>query len=207
MSTDLPIRCSCGALRGLARGLSADAGNRVVCYCDDCQAFAHFLGCAEDLLDANGGSDIFQTSPARLEITQGLDELACVRLTSSGIFRWHTRCCSTAIANTLPTTALPFVGLLSGAMDHTASGRSRDEALGSVRMRVQGRFAKGDTSGLDAHDKFSLASFFQVARILLTARLRGDQKRNPFVDPKTGGYRVSPRILSNAELEDIKAAS
>ncbi len=68
MPTTLPIRCSCAALRGTALGVSANRGNRVVCYCDDCQSFAYFLGRADQILDAHGGTDIFQTSPARLEM-------------------------------------------------------------------------------------------------------------------------------------------
>ena len=42
-SSDLPIRCTCGALRGVLREPSRDTGNRCVCYCDDCQSFAYFL--------------------------------------------------------------------------------------------------------------------------------------------------------------------
>ena len=72
-------------------------------------------------------------------------------------------------------------------------------------MHVQARFAKGELSGLIVHDEFSAKSFFQVARILLLARLRGDQKRNPFVGSETGEYRATPRVLTAAELRDIKA--
>lgn len=49
---DLPLRCSCGALRGVLRGMSPARGNRVVCYCRDCQAFAHFLD-RDEILDAH----------------------------------------------------------------------------------------------------------------------------------------------------------
>ncbi len=81
MPTDLPIRCSCGALRGIARGVSAKRGNRIVCYCDDCQSFAYFLEHPDRILDSHGGTDIFQMSPARLEISEGADQLVCMRLT------------------------------------------------------------------------------------------------------------------------------
>ena len=43
MPTDLPLRCSCGAVTGTLRGVASRRGNRLVCYCDDCQSFAHFL--------------------------------------------------------------------------------------------------------------------------------------------------------------------
>ena len=90
MTVDVPIRCSCGALRGFARGVSRNNGRPLACYCDDCQSFAHFLGRADDVLDAHGGTDVFSMTLAHLEITEGADQLACVRLTAGGMFRWDT---------------------------------------------------------------------------------------------------------------------
>ncbi len=40
---DIPLRCLCGRMRGVARAVSPSAGFRFVCYCKDCQAFARFL--------------------------------------------------------------------------------------------------------------------------------------------------------------------
>src|SRR5262245_25612243 len=100
MPDDLAIRCDCGAVRGVARGVSGERGNRVVCYCDDCQSFAHVLERSEDTLDAHGGTEIFQMSPAQLEFTAGADRLACLRLTPKGLLRWYASCCRTPIGNT-----------------------------------------------------------------------------------------------------------
>jgi hypothetical protein len=58
MALDLPLRCRCGHMRGVARKVSSSTGLRFTCYCKDCQAFARFLGQA-DMLDAAGGTDIF----------------------------------------------------------------------------------------------------------------------------------------------------
>ena len=63
MATNLPVRCFCGKLQGIAHDVSPDVGNHVACYCDDCQSFQHALGQAERVLDANGGTDIYQMSP------------------------------------------------------------------------------------------------------------------------------------------------
>ena len=106
MAIDVPIRCGCGTLRGTARALSGGAGNRLICYCDDCQAFAHFLGDPGRVLDPYGGSDIFQTSPARLELEAGLDQLQCVRLSAGGIYRWFAGCCRTIRSKLLQINAL-----------------------------------------------------------------------------------------------------
>ena len=132
MPADVPLRCACGTVRGVARGLSPTRGHRVVCYCDDCQRFAHFLGAAQTILDPHGGTDIFQTSPARLEITAGGDLLACLRLRPrSNVLRWYAGCCRTPIGNTPADPRFVLVGVIHACMDFAAVGRTRDDA--SVR--------------------------------------------------------------------------
>jgi len=200
------VRCSCGALRGIARGVSAARGNRLICYCDDCQSFAHFLGRANEILDAHGGTDIFQMSPARLEITQGADQLACMRLTAKGLLRWHTRCCRTPIGNTLHTPQVPFVGWIQLRADSAAAERSRDEALGPVRARVQVGFAKGDRTLLGASGRSSIPILLRFAALVLRARLRGDHKASPFFDAQTGRPRAVPGVLSESQLREMERA-
>ena len=87
MSSNLAIRCQCGCVVGKATGLSPNAGSRVVCYCDDCQAFVDQLGQREVVLDSNGGTEIFQMSPAALTVSRGLDVF---RLTQDRY--WYTDC-------------------------------------------------------------------------------------------------------------------
>jgi hypothetical protein len=196
MPTDVPLRCACGAVRGVARGLGPGRGHRVVCYCDDCQAFAHFLGGAERILDSHGGTDIFQTSSSRLEIGQGNDRLACVRLTPRGPLRWYADCCRTPIANTPPSPHVPFAGLIHAFLDFAATGRSRDELLGPVRTRIYARFAAGDRARLDAHDGLPVVRLFaRVAPFLLSAWLRRDPLRSPFFDPATRAPIAPPQVL------------
>jgi hypothetical protein len=63
MPGELQLRCRCARVRGVARDVSPRHGLRLVCYCHDCRAFARFLERA-DVLDAAGGTDIFQMPPA-----------------------------------------------------------------------------------------------------------------------------------------------
>jgi hypothetical protein len=205
MSTDLPLCCTCGAFRGAVRGVAPANVNRVVCHCDDCQTFAHALGCADVILDPHGGSDIVQTSAARVEITAGAGELACLRLRAGGLARWHTRCCRTPLGNTLPTGRLPFVGLFRrGCLDAVGEAQL-EQAVGPVRGRIYGRFARGDRSTLAAHDRVPLAMMLRFARIILAARLRGDQRRSAFFRPN-GEMAVTPRVLGPDELRAAESA-
>jgi len=77
-------------VRGVASEVSPSSGFRFVCYCQDCQAFARFLE-RRDLLDAAGGTDIFQMPPGRVKFTTGTDAVRCLRL-SSKVSRWYTDC-------------------------------------------------------------------------------------------------------------------
>jgi hypothetical protein len=113
MPSDLAVRCTCGALRGVVRDVSPGRGNHVVCYCDDCQTFARFLERAEGVLDAHGGTEIFQTSAAARDL-DGTDRLACMRLTPRGLLAGTPRAAARPIGNTLATRQVPFVGLVVG---------------------------------------------------------------------------------------------
>src|SRR5579864_6179761 len=115
MGTDLPLRCRCGHLRGVAVDVSPSAGFHFVCYCKDCQAFARFLTrvpeeptpasreapappVESDLLDRAGGTDIFQLPPARVKLTAGTDAVRCLRLHDrSSVLRWYAACCRSPI--------------------------------------------------------------------------------------------------------------
>ena len=83
--------CRCGQVRGIVDPVERRLSNRVTCYCDDCQAFAHYLG-RPDLLDARGGSDIVQVPPASVRFLSGADQIDGVRLGAKGLYRWRARC-------------------------------------------------------------------------------------------------------------------
>jgi hypothetical protein len=198
MSTDLPLRCTCGAVRGVAREIAPHAVNRLVCYCDDCQTYAHALGRAEAILDAHGGTDICQISPARLEITAGREHLACLRLTAKGLVRWYASCCNTPIGNMLVSPQPPFFGLVHCFVDPEGVA-SRDEAMGPSRGGIQGRFATGDRSTLDAYDRAPIGPVFHALGLMVRWWVRGDLRRSPLRDA-TGAPIVTPRVLSAEEL-------
>ena len=140
MPSDLPLRCLCGRVCGIAREIAPAAGVRFICYCKDCQAFAHFLGRA-DVLDTAGGTDIFQMPPGRVTLTAGTDALRCLRL-SSKVLRWYADCCRTPIANTAATPRFPVVALIHSFMSDETNGHSRDDVLGPPLCRIHERSAQ-----------------------------------------------------------------
>ena len=194
--TDVPLRCACGRLRGIARGVTAADGTRVICYCDDCQAYARFLG-RDDILDAWGGTDTFQTAPARVRLTEGTDELRCVRLSGRGMFRWYAGCCRTPIGNTVGPR-VPFVGITHTFMDHAGDGRARDAVLGPPVARVHGAFAYGDVPA-GVTRKFTVRVAARTVGMIARWWLARAGSPSPFFDAVTRAPRVAPQVLTPAE--------
>jgi hypothetical protein len=185
-------------VQGIAQAITPSGGNHGVCYCDDCQAFAHFLGRADEILDASGGTDIFQMSPAKVRFTTGLDRLACMRLTRKGLLRWYASCCNTPIGNTLPTAQIPFISLIRPFIAPPGDV-SASAALGPVRARVFERFATGDKGAIPKGGPPLWRVLLRVLRLMLTWRLRGDHWRSPLFDATTGLPIAAPRVLSETE--------
>lgn len=204
MANDIPVRCACGQLEGVARGVDPSAGNNLKCYCDDCQSFQHFLDKADAVLDEHGGTQIFQMSQGNLEISRGRDRLACVRLRPGGTFRWYASCCRTPIGNTVGTSKIPFVGVVTECLS-SPDGGSLDASLGPIKLGVHGRYALGEPVGINVHKKAPPSFVLGFIGRLIVWRLRGDHKRSPFFDAD-GKLNVTPKILAAEELAVVEAS-
>jgi hypothetical protein len=197
---DLPLRCKCGHVRGVALDVSPATGFRFVCYCGDCQAFARFLK-RTDVLDVSGGTDIFQMPPARLKLTAGTDALRSLRF-SDRVLRWYTECCRTPIANTSAGPRFPLAGVIHCFMDCEASGHSRDEALGPPLCRV---FDRSATAPLppNAPPPPSFGLYARRIPSLLGWWARGLARPSPFFDEGTKTPRAVPRVIAPGERGGI----
>ena len=183
-------------VRGVAREVSQSAGFRLVCYCTDCQAFARFLD-QPDVLDAAGGTDIFQMAAGRVKLTAGTDAVRC--LTFSGtVLRWYADCCRTPIANTASSPRFPVVALIHSLMTGEASGYSRDEVLGPPLCRIYQRSATGPFLA-NAPPRPSFGIFAHRAARVLGWWVGGLGRPNPFFDNRTGAPLSAPRVLTPSE--------
>jgi hypothetical protein len=189
----VPLRCRCGAVHGVARQVSASGGFRLVCYCGDCQAFARFLQ-RPDVLDAAGGTDIFQMPPRRVKLSAGADHLRCLRLSDRGVLRWYTACCWTPIANTAGP-GFPIIGMIHSFMDHGAGGCSRDAVLGAPRCRIYARSAAGPLPP-DAPPPPSVRVFLRRGLKMLAWKVQGLARPSPFFDDRTKAPLAEPHLLT-----------
>jgi Family of unknown function (DUF6151) len=219
MPFDVPLSCRCGRVRGLASEIAPSAGFRLVCYCKDCQAFARFLAHVPEggapvfrqgyapmqepgVLDAAGGTDIFQMPPAPVKLSAGTDVVRCLSF-SGKVLRWYADCCRTPLANTASSPRFPVVALIHSFMDHAftdqlAHGRTRNGALGRPLCRIYERSAIAPLPP-DAPAPASFAAFARRGSKLLGWWWRGLARPSPFFDAHSGAPLAAPLVLTPDE--------
>lgn len=197
--TDLALSCSCGAVRGRVRDVSPRRGMHVVCYCDDCQCFAHHIGTAAQTLDDAGGTELYQTTPAQVTIDEGAEHVACVRLSPKGLLRFHTTCCGTPVGNQVDMATLAFIGIPRAFI----ATEDLDAAVGPVRGGVHGRFARGGCPP-NAHPKLAPSMMLPTLGMLLGNTLARRAQPSP-TRTSSGELRVTPVVLTRDQRDALRA--
>jgi hypothetical protein len=195
---DATLQCRCGSVRGVVTNVAPSTVNRVVCYCDDCQAFMHHLGRA-DLLDAQGGTDIVQIAPAGVSFSEGQDHISGIRLSPRGVYRWYAGCCRTPLGNTL-SPAIPFIGIVVQAFE--CDGQRPGELFGPAIGRIFGKYAIGHSP--EGSMRLNPWLMARAISMVLGWRLRGRTWPHPFFDRMTRAPRYPLRILSGDEREALR---
>ncbi|UEX76396.1 DUF6151 family protein [Spiribacter halobius] len=185
----------CGSVGGRIEG--SGLHNRGICHCTDCRAFARFLGKGEEVLDAQGGTEIVQLAQWRLRFERGEEHLAAVRLSTKGILRWYAACCRTPIGNTLPTRRVSVIGLVHACLD----AQRLDEDFGNGVAIVHAGSALGSPK---PRSHGMLGASARLIGIIGAALITGRYRRSPLFDD-SGAPRVVPRVLTAEELAELKA--
>jgi hypothetical protein len=194
-----PLQCRCGTIKGFVD--DPQSANRAMCYCNDCQAFAHFLGREREILDERGGSDVVQILPKNVTFSQGSEALACMRLTEKGLLRWYAACCSTPIGNTLDTYKFSFIGLLHSCLE--TPDRPLQDSFGPIRVWVNTKGAKGNPKPKTVGIGKAVLWFIATT---MKARVNGSYKQTPFFLVDEGTPIVSPRVLTSEERASLMNA-
>lgn len=208
-----PLACRCGTVRGFVH--APERANRGLCYCRDCQAYAHFLDGAKPLLDKNildaaGGTQIVATQPCYLEFTQGFDALACMSLTEKGLLRWYAGCCNTPIGNTPRDNKVAYVGLVHNCLV-TASQATMPQQVSEQLEQVFGPVGvvlntKSATAPVESTPVKNTVAILRLIKSLMLARLTKSYLTNPLFDA-SGAPAKPVRVLSTAERERMQNAA
>jgi hypothetical protein len=198
MRQNAELHCRCGEVRGRVTNASPKTVNRVVCYCDDCQAFLYHLGRA-DLLDGHGGTDIVQVAPASLSFVQGQERIVGVRLAPRGLYRWYASCCRTPVGNTVGP-AIPFVGIAVQAFE--SETQRPDEIFGPPVGAIYGKYATGAAPG--ASTGLNPRLIARALRMVFGWRLSGKSWPHPFFDRATRAPQFPLTTLSPGEREALR---
>ncbi|MEP1695067.1 MAG: DUF6151 family protein [Paracoccaceae bacterium] len=192
--SDLALRCECGTVTGVAEHVTRRSSNRLVCYCSDCQAFANRLGASARVLNEHGGTEIFQVAPSRVKVLQGHDQIACLKLSEKGPFRWYAKCCNTPIGNTMKPE-VPFIGLISAFIDMEAA--DQDPQIGPAQCHCQTQYALESWPSDQKRTGFPVGFTIRMMVFIMGWKMRGLGKENPFFtsagDPIAASKQDAPK--------------
>lgn len=191
------IQCECGTVSGQLSGKGTS--NRVVCYCTDCRAFAHFLGRPSEVLDAQGGTEIVQVAQPRLTFSQGKEHLAAVRLSEKGLVRWYAACCKTPIGNTLLNPKVPFIGLIHSSLDRSRMDADFGKSVAKVNTDTAAGEPKPKPNGI-------FVSILRFLWIVLSTRISGRYRKSELFN-ESGAPIVRPTVLTAEELRQLKSGA
>lgn len=194
----LPLQCKCGAVQGRAEYSSRSDIRRFVCLCGDCQTFPQFLGNPEQVLDANGGTEVIPAFHWRVQFTAGADRLRSVRLSDDGILRWYTECCKTPVGNAM-SDKMPYLGLIASFVNVP----DREQAFGPVVERVMGSHGIPPLPP-GTREKTSLRFLFYVLRFILKGKLTRRGRGSVFFK-RDGRPAVPPTVLSDEEYIRVRS--
>ncbi len=189
----LEFQCECGAIQGVVHESFPPSGRRLVCHCNDCQAFAHYLDREKQMLDDHAGTHVYQMDSSKFTISKGQDKLACVTVTGGPLLRWYCATCKTPIANTLSSTRFPFLSLILSAFDQ---GKT-DAVLGSAVEHVAIPSGAGDPGKVKTAGMAGM--LWQLLVRAIKARFNPELKKSPLFDDDTGKPLAVPVKLERSE--------
>ena len=193
MPSDLALACACGTVTGTLLRVGIDQGDHVICHCTDCQDLTRYLGHAERVLDAHGGTALYQSRCARMRINTGRDRLASLHLTDKPTLRWYARCCGMPLFNSYANGKIPYITTQLAACDPAMRARLVGPPLGHLFTQD----AIGDTSDLPRMSMLALMRRFFPR--MIKDIVSGDRRRCALFDAATLEPIAPPRRLTSEE--------
>lgn len=197
MSAPLAFACQCGAVTGTLLNVGPDQGDHVICHCTDCQDLTRHLGHAEHVLDAHGGSALYQSRCAQMRIDSGREQLACLHMTDKPTLRWYAACCGMPLFNTYANGKIPYITTQLAACDTAKRAALTGPSLGHLFTGD----GIGDTSALRKMSMVKLMRRFfpRMIRDIFS----GDRRRCELFDAETFEPIATPHRLTAEERQAL----
>ncbi len=177
MPSSVDLKCLCGSVKG-SLDIVPKSYFHVHCLCCDCQRFASNLKNEANILDAHGGTELLQTYPAFMKITEGFDKIECMQFGEKGLYRWYASCCNMPLANTMRSPSTPFIGVPVKLMQF-ADEQEKNKIIGPVLMKAFGKYAIGEMPK-DAHPKFPMSYIPKIVGFMIKGIITRKNKPSPF---------------------------
>lgn len=175
------LSCTCGTLTGQLSHAKG-AGTHCVCFCRSCRSAQIVLGQPDPHPEP---VPLYQTTPDRISIDTGADQLAVLRLSpATKTYRWYAACCNAPLAITGAGPGISFVSL---CVDRLADAAP----LGRVRCKAFVPQPDGTTK----HTNLPAFAYGLISRAI-AARMSGRWQDTPFFDPVTKEPKGPVRILT-----------
>ena len=197
MASDLAFACRCGAVSGTLLDVGPGQGDHVICHCTDCQDLTRHLG-HSDLLDAHGGSALYQSRCASMRIDTGRDRLACLHMTDKPTLRWYAACCGMPLFNTYANGRIPYITTQVAACDPARRGALTGPPLGHLFTQD----GTGDTSALSKMSMGKLMRRFFPR--MIKDMISGDRRRCALFDAETLEPIAPPHRLTAQERQALQ---
>ncbi len=199
MGTELNFTCACGEVAGVLIDPGPQMGDHVVCHCTDCQNLTHYLGAADRVLQAHGGTELYMGRCAKMRLTKGADKLACLHLTYKPTLRWYASCCRSPLFNSFGNGRMPYLSLLLANCDK----KQVEPMLGPVTGHV---FLPKSLGDLPQAPRMSVAKLMRRNSVRIVKDwLSGDRRRSAIYDPQTLAPIATPYRLTEAEQRALAA--
>ncbi|QNO27993.1 hypothetical protein EEB18_003200 [Sphingopyxis sp. OPL5] len=198
MSSDLAFACPCGTVSGTLLNVGPDQGDHVICHCTDCQDLTRHLGHANRVLDAHGGSALYQSRCAKMRLDTGRERLACVHLTDKPTLRWYATCCGMPLFNSYANGKIPYITTQLAACDPA----TRDTLVGPPLGHLFTQDGIGDTGALPKMSMGQLMRRFFPR--MIKDMLSGDRRRCELFDTRTLEPIATPHRLTGEERRALR---
>lgn len=167
------------------------------CYCESCRGFAQIMDAGDQVLNSDGGVELFQTTPNDIKIVKGIEMITASSITSKGPLRWYCTKCQTPLANTIRKPGVPFMGVILPVHMHLPNASE----LGHKISCIYQFNARPNAKKNEKNNQGMLNGIRGVISRMVIKFITGKARKSDW--HQDGNWRLTPKILSKIERDQL----